>query len=147
MKVFIRKDLINVGLAGELIQVDDGYARNFLIPKGFALEVTPHNENSFKQRAKVVDRRKEVIATNTSILGQKIKETKLIIKRKMHDDGKLYGAINQNEIVELLKERGISLSKNQLQLDKTIKNKGIYNIPVNLTSRLKTELTIEIVPE
>jgi len=147
MKVFMKKDFVNVGLAGEFVQVDDGYARNFLIPKGFVLEVTPQNEHSFKQRTKIVDRRKEVIASNTSILGQKIKETKLIIKRKMHDDGKLYGAINQNEIIELLKQQGVSLSKNQLQLDRTIKSKGTYIIPVNLTSRLKTELAIEVVSE
>lgn len=147
MKVFMKKDLVSVGLAGEVVQVDDGYGRNFLIPKGFALEITPHNEHSFKLRAKIVDRRKEVIESNTSILGQKIKETTLIIKRKMHNDGKLYGAINQTEIIDLLKEKGISLSKNQLQLDKTIKSKGTYIIPINLTSRLKTELAIEVVSE
>ena len=78
MKVFMKKDLVNVGLSGEMIFVDDGYARNFLIPKGFALEITIHNEHSFKNRVKTIDKRKEIIATNTSILGQKIKETKLI---------------------------------------------------------------------
>lgn len=147
MKVFMKKDLVSVGLAGEIVNVDDGYGRNYLIPKGFAIEITTQNEQSFKLRAKIVDRRKEIIESNTSILGQKIKETKLVIKRKMHDDGKLYGAINQNEIINLLKDKGISLSKNQLQLDKTIKSKGVYTVPVNLTSRLKTELAIEVVSE
>lgn len=147
MKVFMRKDLVNVGLTGEIVNVDDGYARNYLIPKGFVVEVTSHNEHAFKSRAKIVDRRKEIIESHTSILGQKIKETKLIIKRKMHDDGKLYGAINQNEIISLLKEKGISLSKNQLELNKTIKEKGAYIIPINLTSRFKTELAIEVVSE
>lgn len=147
MKVFMKKDLVNVGLAGEVVEVDDGYGRNYLIPKGIALEITVHNENAFKLRAKVIDKRKEIVESNTSILGHKIKETKLVIKRKMHDDGKLYGAINQNEIIAMLKEKGISLSKNQLQLDKTIKAKGTYIIPVNLTSRFKTELAIEVVSE
>ncbi|RTL06559.1 50S ribosomal protein L9 [Candidatus Dependentiae bacterium] len=147
MKVFMKKNLVNVGLTGEMVSVDDGYGRNYLIPKGFAVEVTAQNEHSFKLRAKIVDKRNEIIESNTSILAQKIKETKLIIKKKMHDDGKLYGSINQNEIIHLLKDKGILLSKNQLQLDKTIKSKGFYIVPVSLTSRLKTELAIEVVSE
>jgi large subunit ribosomal protein L9 len=124
MKIFMRKDLEKVGLTGEMISVDDGYGRNFLIPRGYGVEVTAENEGSFSKRSRQVEKRQEVIATKTSILGDKIKSTKLTIRRKMHDDGKLYGAINHHEIIELLSEKGIILSKNQLRLDKMIKEKG-----------------------
>lgn len=144
MKIFMRKDLVHVGVAGEILSVDDGYARNFLIPHGYAVIVTEANELSFKKRSLHIEKRQEVIATHTSLLAEKIKKTKLFLKKKVHDDGKLYGAVHANELLELLAQKGISLNKNQLKLDKMVKL-GVYVIPVQLTSRLKTELTLEIV--
>ena len=111
MKVFLRKDIEGVGLSGEVIKVGDGYARNFLIPKGFAAEVTENNEEFFQKKVKNVENRQHVIATKTSMMAEKIKGIKLVVKRKMHDDGKLYGGINATEIVDLLGQKGISVSR------------------------------------
>ena len=147
MKIFMRKDMVHVGMAGDIIFVDDGYARNFLIPRGFAVEVTAQNEDSFKKRALHVERRKEVVESHTSLLGERIKRTKLVILKKVHDDGKLYGGINARDILDLLSHKGISLNKNQLLLNKMIKSLGVYVVPVQLTSRVKTDLTIEVVAE
>lgn len=147
MKVFLRKDVEQVGLAGEIIKVGDGYGRNFLIPKGLAVEVTNDNETFYLKRQKTVEHRQEVIATKTSILADKISTIKLVIKRKMHDDGKLYGAVNPSEIADLLAQKGVNVSKNQIKLDKSIKSKGIYKVPVELTSRLQSTITLEVLPE
>jgi large subunit ribosomal protein L9 len=147
MKVFMRKDVPQVGMAGTVVKVTDGYARNFLFPQGFAVEVTLDNEGSFTQRAHKLDVRKEVIATKTSILGEKIKATKIVLKRKMHDDGKLYGAVSPHEIVDLLGEKGISVSKSQIIFDKSIKAKGLHTIIIQLTSKLQASLSLEIVSE
>jgi len=147
MKVYLKKSMEGFGLMGEMVTVDDGYARNFLIPKGIAVEVTPNNEASFLKRARTVENRKEVIETKTSIMADKIKTLKLVLKRKMHDNGQLYGAIRSNEVVDLLKELDISVSKSQIKFDKSIKSKGSFVITIELTSRIKTQLTLDIVPE
>lgn len=147
MKVFLRKDIERVGLSGEIIKIGDGYARNYLLPRGLAVEVTTKNEAFYQTQAKEVEDRKEVIATQTSMLAEKINSLKLTLKRKIHDDGKLYGAVNANEIVELLAKKGLSVSKNQVVIDKSIKEKGSYKVRIKLSSRLNPTVTVTVVSE
>lgn len=147
MKVFLRKDIEKIGLAGEIIKVGDGYARNYLIPKGLAIEITKKNEMFYGKRVKNIEHRKEAIATQTSMLAEKIKSLKLTLKKKTHDDGKLYGAVNASEIVDLLAGKGIIITKNQVKIDKSIKKKGTFTVTIKLTSRLQPQLVINVVPE
>ena len=147
MKVFLLKSVEKVGFAGEVIKVTDGYAMNFLIPRKLAIEVTPSNESSFDSRKKVVEHRQEAIATKTSMLAEKIKSLKLVIKRKLHDDDKVYGSVGAAEIVELLAEQGVKVAKNQIELPKSIKAKGNYEVIVKLSSSLQPVVMLSIVPE
>lgn len=147
MKVFLCKDIERIGLAGEIIKVGDGYARNFLIPRKLAVEITKENEPFYVNRVKKVENRKEVIETQTSMLAEKIKNLKITLKKKAHDDGKLYGAVNATEIVDLLAKKGIVIAKNQVKIDKSIKTKGAFNVTIKLTSRLQPKLSLNIVPE
>ncbi len=147
MKVYLLKDIEKVGLAGEIIKVSDGFARNNLFPRKLALEVTAEKEEFFKKREKIVEKRQEKIATQTSMLAEKIKSLKLTLKRKIHDDGKLYGSVNPNEIVELLADNGISIAKNQVDLEKSIKEKGTYEVTIKLSSRLQPKLTLNVIAE
>src|ERR1700750_1756446 len=98
MKVFLLKDVEKVGLSGEIIKVSEGYAANFLIPRKLAIEVTERNAVALQNRIKVVEKREEIIQSKTSMLAERIKSLKLSIKRKAHDDVKLYGSISQLEI-------------------------------------------------
>lgn len=146
MRIFLLKDVEKVGMAGEIIDIAQGYARNFLIPKKLGVEVTTQNESQFKHKIKVIEHRKEVVATKTSMLAEKIKAIELTLKRKMHDGGKLYGSISPAEIVDLLSEQGVSVSKNQVLFD-TIKSKGSYPVTIKLSSKLQPTLTLKVVPE
>ncbi len=147
MKVFLRKDIEKIGLAGEIINVGDGYARNYLIPHGLAIEITKKNEIFYAKRIKKVEHRKEVIATQTSMLAEKIKSLKITLKKKLHDDGKLYGAVNASEVVDLLAKKGIIITKNQVKMDKSIKTKGTFAVTIKLTSRLQPQLSRSVGPE
>lgn len=147
MKVYLLKDVPKIGLAGELLKVADGFGQNFLVPRKLAVEVTPQNESFYKEREKKVEHRKDVIATKTSMLAEKISSIKITIKRKLHDDGKLYGAINASEIVDMLAEKGISISKSQVELDKAIKTKGSHEVTIKLSSTLKPVITVNIISE
>jgi large subunit ribosomal protein L9 len=147
MKVYLLKDVPKIGMAGEVLKVADGFGQNFLLPRKLAVEVTAQNESFYAQREKIVEHRKEVVATKTSMLAEKIGSLKLTLKRKMHDDGKLYGAVNALEIVDLLAEKGISVSKSQIDLDKSIKTKGSYEVTIKLSSSLKPTIKLTIIPE
>ena len=147
MEVYLRKDVEKIGLAGEIIKVGDGFARNFLIPQGLAVEITSANKSQFLSKIRKVENRKEVIATQTSMLAEKLSSITLTLKRKMHDDGQLYGSINASEVVEALAEKGISITKSQVEFEKSIKSKGIFKVIIKLTTRLKSTITLNIVAE
>lgn len=147
MKVYLFKDVEKVGLAGEIVKVSDGFARNNLFPRKLAEEVTPEREAFFKSRERVVENRKEKVATATSILAERIKLIKLVLKRKLHDDGKLYGSVREAEIVALLAEQHVSVKPDQIEFDKSVKAKGTYEVTVKLSSRLQPKLTLNVVSE
>jgi large subunit ribosomal protein L9 len=147
MKVYLRKDIEGVGMAGEIIKVTDGYAKNFLFPRQMAVEITSGNESFFKSREKVIEKRAEVVETKSSMLAEKIKNSSpLTLKRKMHDNGELYARINEKEIVELLAQKDISISKSQVEFEKSIKNQGKHEVTIKLSSRLQPKITINVVP-
>jgi len=147
MEVYLRKDVEKIGLAGEIIKVGDGFARSVLIPQGLAVEITNANKSQFLSKIRKVENRKEVIATQTSMLAEKLSSITLTLKRKMHDDGQLYGSINASEVVEALAEKGISITKSQVEFEKSIKSKGIFKVIIKLTTRLKSTITLNIVAE
>ena len=147
MKVFLKKDVQKVGLEGEIVKVSDGYALNYLIPKDLAITVTGKNEHFFKDHERQVENRKVVIASQTSMLAEKIGSMQLIVKRKMHDDGKLYGAVSPHEIVDELSKKGIKVSKSQVVFGKSIKEKGSYDVTIRLSSRLQPKVKVSIISE
>ena len=147
MEVYLRKDIEKIGLAGEIIKVGDGFARNFLIPQGIAVEITSHNKNQYVAKIRKVENRKEVIASQTSMLAEKLNTIAITLKRKMHDDGQLYGSINASEIVEALATKGVSITKSQVEFDKSIKSKGTYKVEIRLTTKIKSTITVTVIAE
>jgi len=147
MKVYLLKDTEKVGIAGEIVKVKPGFASNFLIPKKLAIAITPANEAFYKAKVKNVEHRKDVISSKSSMLAEKIKQLILTLKRKTHDDGRLYGAVNGVEVSELLAKEGVSVAKNQVDFGKSIKSTGQYKVTIKLSSKLKPQLTLKVVSE
>ncbi|MFH1644096.1 MAG: 50S ribosomal protein L9 [bacterium] len=145
MEVYLLKDVENVGLAGQVVKVSDGYAKNFLIPRKLANKIDKANEAFFKSKIKKIEVNKKVLSNKTSMLAEKIKNLHLIIKEKIHDDGKLYGSVSADEIVELLKEKEISVNKKQIDFPKAIKKIGEHKVIVKLSSKLKPEFILKVV--
>lgn len=146
MNVYLLKDIEKVGIAGEIVKVSEGYAMNFVIPRKLGVEVTKENEGFYKNKQKTVEHRKEVIESKTSMLAERIKSLRVTIKKKSHDDGKLYGAISAQEIVDALAEKGVSISKNQVDFGKSIKEKGEYKVTIKLSSKLQPQVTVVVSP-
>lgn len=147
MEVYLRKDVEKIGLAGEIIKVGDGFARNYLIPQGLAVEITSHNKNQYVAKIRKIENRKEVIASQTSMFAEKLKTIEVVLKRKMHDDGQLYGSINALEVVDALAAKGISITKSQVEFDKSIKSKGSFKVYIKLTTKLKPNITVTVIAE
>ncbi len=147
MKVYLTQNVPKVGMAGEIINVSDGYGANYLLPRKLGVQLTPANEAFYKNKVVKVEHRKEAIETETSMTAEKIKATEIKLKHKIHDDGKLYGAVSQHEIVDALQAKGITVSKSQVVFDKSIKKTGTHTVTIKLSSRLQPQLTVKVVGE
>jgi large subunit ribosomal protein L9 len=144
MKVFLLKDIVGLGMSGEIVKVSDGHALNYLLPRKLCVEVTKDNEAFFAKRKKTLEHRTEVIATATSMLAERVKATHVVIGRKAHDNGKLYGSVGTSEIAEAFKKEGISIAKNQVLLSKPIKEAGDYDVTIKLSSRFTPTAKISV---
>ncbi len=147
MKIYLLTDIERVGIAGEIINVANGYARNFIFPQKMGVEVTPANEAFYISKAKSVEERKAVIATKTSMLAEKISGLVLKISHKAHDDGKLYGAVSAAEIMELLAKADVTVAKNQIILDKSIKEVGLFEVTIKLSNKLQPKIKLKVIAE
>ena len=145
MKVYLLKDIEKVGIAGEIINVSEGYAKNFLLHRKLALEVSTSNAEFFKKRAKTIENRKEAIESATSMLSEQIKSIHLTLKKKIHDDNRLYAAVNPADVVDLLSEKNIKVTKSQVIFNKSIKEVGTYPVTIKLSSKLQPQLTLKVV--
>lgn len=144
MKVYLLKDVEKVGMAGEIIKVSDGFASNYLLPNKLAIQITPANEALYAAKQLQVEKRENKIATKTSMLAERIKATDVTIARKMHE-GQLYGSINAQEIVDALGAKDITIAKNQVVFDKSIKSKGVFEVTIKLSTKLQPVLKVKIV--
>jgi len=146
MEVFLKKDVAGVGMAGQIIRVQQGFANNYLIPRNLGIIVTAANRASLaKQERKPKD--PEVAHSETSMLAEKIGAIKVVLKRKMHDDGKLYAAVREAEIVELLAQKGFKINKNQVIFERPIREKGSYKVIIKLSTKLQPQIHVNVVAE
>jgi large subunit ribosomal protein L9 len=141
MKVLFVKTVSGIGNSGEVKEVADGYAKNFLFPNKYAFIYDEHMANVIKLK-----KEKELrVEKKTSKLFEKIEDLVLIIKVAVHD-GIMYGSVHSQEIIDaLLKNHEISLSKSQILLEKPIKKLGTYFITIKLSNTLKPVLKIKLI--
>jgi large subunit ribosomal protein L9 len=143
MKVLLIKDVKGLGKAGEIKNAKDGYARNYLIPKGFAKLATDEVIKQWleEQKKKEEELKKEVAKLNE--LKEKIENTKIVIKHKLGANGHLYGAITNKEVAEHLKEKGIEIDKKQIDI-KQIKAVGEYSVDIKLGHGIYAKLDLVV---
>jgi large subunit ribosomal protein L9 len=146
MQVYMLKDVERVGMAGQIINVSDGYAANFLIPRHLAVEITPANTEFYKHKKNHEHVVAEVLNSKVAMLSERIKSLHLLIKERVHDDGKLYGAVGAEEIVDLLREKDIVIKKKQVEFNKSVKSIGEHKVTIRLSSKLQPQLTLKVEP-
>jgi large subunit ribosomal protein L9 len=144
MRVYMLKDVERVGITGQVITVSDGYAVNFLIPRKLAVEITEGNKEFFQQKKQKEQVAVAVLSSKVSMLAERIKTLHITIKERIHDGDKLYGAIGADEVVDLLKQKEITINKKQVEFDKSIKTTGEHKVTIRLSSKLKPQLTLKV---
>ena len=148
MEIILLQDVNKLGQKDDLVKVKDGYARNFLIPKGFAVSASAsarkmHNEN-LRQRA----HKEEKIKAEAQVLASKMTDLKVVVGAKTSSSGKIFGSVNTIQIAEALKEKGFEIDRRSISLpEDQIKEIGKYKAIIKLHREVKVEIEFEIVAE
>lgn len=145
MKVYMLKDVENVGMTGQIVKVSEGYAANFLIPRKLAQVVTAKNEAFLAERAKKAQVAADALTSKMAMMAERLKNVNITIKKRQHDDGKLYGAVSADDIVALLKEKDYSINKKQVVFKKSVRTVGDHKVAIKLSSKLQPEVSLKVV--
>lgn len=145
MKLILNENVEKLGQKGELVDVKDGYGRNYLIPNGKAVFATPGAVRDFQERerqAKLKEQQNEEVAKE---LAAELEETTLTIPVKAGEEGKLHGTVTNTQIAEALEEKDIVVDKRNIELNADVNALGEYTATVSISAKYKPEVKIWVV--
>ncbi len=145
MKVILLKDVKGTGKCGEVIEVSDGYARNFLIKKGLAEEATAVKINSLNIKNKSLEFHKNEEIKALKEQANNLKGKKITLKIKCGENGKIFGSITSKEIADAVNELGFSVDKKKVLLKDPIKNLGLYTVEIKFLPDVSAKISVEVV--
>ncbi len=148
MRVILTKDVEGWGTIGDIIEVKDGFARNYLIPKGFAYPATDNYvrmvQNILKQKARKLEKEKE----KANEIKEKIDGQEIVLKKKVGLTGKLYGSVTAADIAQKLKEEfGTEIDRKKIMLRNPIRDIGVYTIKIRLHPEVTATIKVNVQPE
>ena len=145
MKVILLEDVKSLGKKGEIVNVNDGYARNFILPKKLGLEATGKNLNDLKlQKANEAKIAQELLE-EAQALGKKMEAGKVELAIKVGEGGRTFGSVSSKEIAVAVKEQmGFDIDKKKIQVKESIKTLGTHTVPVKLHAKVTAELKVVV---
>ncbi len=147
MEVILKQDVDEVGLQGDIVKVAKGYARNYLIPKGLAVESTPQNFKVLETQRKKIENIKLKAKEAAEALKKQIEALEITFTHKAGEEGKLYGAVTNAEIAAYMKEKGIEIDRKKIVLEKPIKEIGEFSVTFKLYPEVTAQIKGNVVPE
>ncbi len=145
MEVILKQDVEKIGKAGNVVKVKDGFARNFLFPKGLAVPMTAASLKNIQAQGQQKAAQLEKIKNEAEALKERLGSLSLTIAALVQEEEKLYGSITSQDIEQALKEENINIDKNVIELDEPIRSLGIYEVPVKLHPEVIAKIKVGIV--
>ena len=147
MKVILKEDVKSIGSMGQIVDVSDGFARNYLVPKGLAVEANVKNMRSLEHEKKVIQEKARKVKNSVQDLANRLANMNVVIKTKAGEEGKLFGSVTTMDIAEQLKNQGIEIDKKKISLDEPIKRLGTYAVNLKLHSEITAQVNIQVIEE
>ena len=145
MEVILKQDVKGTGKAGQIVKVSDGYARNKLIPAGLAVEATPANKKAYEREKAKAKEKYEADKAAALDLANQLADKIVVVKTKVGENGRLFGAITSKEIASAITEQtGIEVDRRKIVLDKPIKETGVETLEIKLFQDIKAQVVIKI---
>lgn len=144
MKVILTESIASLGQIGQVVNVAPGYARNYLFPQNLALEATGKNVHELEHRKRVLAKKYEKVRQEMLSLAEKLNQVKIVLRRKVSEEDKLYGSVSSVDVLSVLDERGFKLPRKSIQMDQPVKQLGEYSIPVRVDAQITAHVTLTI---
>jgi len=148
MQIILLEKVANVGNLGDLVKVKDGFARNFLIPKGMAKRATPENMKLIEEKRAELERTAADKLAAAQALGEKLEGTKIQIAQKAGVDGRLFGSVTNFDIAEALRKQGFDVAKGLVRMPAgPLKAVGEHQVAVALHTDVAVDITVTVIGE
>ena len=148
MKVILREHIAKLGDPGDIVTVADGYGRNYLIPKGFAVPVARGSvESMIDHHRQQIEHRRVKRARDAVAMAQRLESISLNISRRVSEDEKLYGSVTPTDVAKALAEEGIDIDRHTIVMDEPIKQLGVYTLTINLAQDVSARLKVWVTRE
>lgn len=145
MKVILLEDVKSLGKKGQLVEVNAGYARNFILPKKLGVEATNKNINDLKLQKAHEDKVAAEQLAAAKVLAEELKDKSVELKMKVGEGGRTFGAISTKEIAAAVKEQlGYDIDKKKISVNEAIKSLGVYNVKIKLHPKVTAELKVKV---
>jgi len=147
MEIILRQAVENLGHPGDVVTVKNGYARNFLLPRGMAFEATPGNLKRIAAERSRLEAAENDRRGSASELAKKLEEVQLTFSARVGEEGKLFGSVTSADIAEQLAAQGFNIEKRLIDLHDPIKALGVYRVPVKLHADVKPEIRVWVIKQ
>ena len=147
MKIVLTQDRDALGLEGDIVDVANGYARNYLIPKKIALEANKQNIKLMEMQKKKIEAKRFKAREDAEKVKEKMADVVITISQKAGEENKLYGSVTSMDIASQLEKQGIAIDRRKIALDKPIKTLGEFDVPVKLYPEVTGSIKVVVIPE
>lgn len=146
MKVILQQEVKKVGKKGDILEVSEGYARNFLLPKGLAVQATSTNLNAVNQQKKSEERKQQQAVDEATLMAAQLSKIEVSIAVKIGEGGKLFGSVTGKDIADALKkDHNIDIDKRKIELKETIKGLGDYEAVIKVHPEITSKIKVHII--
>ncbi len=147
MKVILRQNYESLGSIGELIDVKDGYARNYLIPRGIAYAALKGNIQALEEEKKIAEKKIQQELSAAESLSAELEKVSVTIPVQVGEEDKIFGSVTTQMIADALKEKGYDIDRRKIEIEETIKSLGIYGINIKLHPKVSAKIKVWVVRE
>ena len=147
MEIILRQAVDNLGHPGDIVKVSNGFARNYLLPRGIAYEATPGNRKRIEQERQRLDAAESTRRAAAEEMAKRLEEVQLSFSARVGEEGKLFGSVTSADIAQQLEAQGIHLERRMIDLHEPIRALGVYRVPVRLHADVKPELKVWVIKQ
>lgn len=147
MEIILQEDVENLGEIGDLVKVKDGYARNYLLPRGLALTASRRNVRVLEHRKRLTAKKRERAQQNANAVRDRLSGLTLSITARAGEEDKLFGSVTNIDIEKALQAQDVTIDRRKIILAEPIKQLGTYTVPIRLSRDVEASVTVQVSPE